>query len=455
MTIENYCPIDPNRKTKLQHCMSKKEKRTQSGCQPTVPLDRWQTIPKENCLLISQPDEMKYCRDFVPIVEDQTFQSKNQKLVGGPNPKTFVQPPIISPIAAWDHWGDNHVVPQGINDKTNFDMINSGYVSLQKPYLEIPKVPNCNYGVPIPEGQVRDGSVYRKHDCDRKYTHIETSKGSLELPKPTGCTTGGCTTDVIENYNRLYNGPSDTSIRHLEDEGKRWVNREGTAGDLVEWSYNPEQLINNHIPSNIPTGKCNTQTEFNEYNKNLFTNIIQPGVYSKTEVVEPIQSNIGISFQQQLQPVSYSNGDEKIYTIHDPRIIPNSPNLVVEPEKPDVHNIYDPRSHGYGTSYRSYVDPMSGQVRYMYDDIDAIRKPNYIVRSNIDHATWAHKYGPMDPNHVDGFNRHLVENKFLTDTIQNRTDIQERFNRKYNAQIGWQRRQNPIHTRGAFHELRR
>ena len=42
-------------------------------------------------------------------------------------------------------------------------------------------------------------------------------------------------------------------------------------------------------------------------------------------------------------------------------------------------NIYDPR-FGYGTGYRSYIDETTGQPRFYYDDIDAITKPNYIVK---------------------------------------------------------------------------
>ena len=36
-----------------------------------------------------------------------------------------------------------------------------------------------------------------------------------------------------------------------------------------------------------------------------------------------------------------------------------------------------------------------GQTKFYYDDVDAIRMPNYITRSNIDHQPFADRYGPL------------------------------------------------------------
>jgi hypothetical protein len=191
---------------------------------------------------------------------------------------------------------------------------------------------------------------------------------------------------------------------------------------------------------------------YNEYNKNLFTQTIQPGVFARNEVIEPIQNNIGISWDQQFQPVTCEtekNGSTT-YVTHDPRIVPP---LATPPtpraKVPTNSDIYDPRSGGYGTSYRSYIDTLTGQPRFYYDDIESIRKPNYIIRSNIDDAAWAHQYGPMSepkengpiPNHMS---RSLANDKFMRDTLQQRNELQERAMRKYNTTIGWQRRQAPL-----------
>ena len=81
------------------------------------------------------------------------------------------------------------------------------------------------------------------------------------------------------------------------------------------------------------------------------------------------------------------NGDVT-YEYLDPFLPENAEKLKPKCEKKhiiDTSNVYDPRSNSYGTSYRSYIDKMTGQVRYYYDDINAIRQPNYITRNNILH----------------------------------------------------------------------
>ena len=52
-------------------------------------------------------------------------------------------------------------------------------------------------------------------------------------------------------------------------------------------------------------------------------------------------------------------------------------------EEPGASNVYDPRFTGYGTSYRTYIEPMTGQPRFYYDDVDAIRKYNYIRKATF------------------------------------------------------------------------
>ena len=64
---------------------------------------------------------------------------------------------------------------------------------------------------------------------------------------------------------------------------------------------------------------------FKNYNENLFTQTIQPGVYTRSEINEPINSNIGISFDQQFLPTTYEIDDKNIlYTKHDPRVFDSS-----------------------------------------------------------------------------------------------------------------------------------
>ena len=116
-------------------------------------------------------------------------------------------------------------------------------------------------------------------------------------------------------------------------------------------------------------------------------------------------------------------------------------------------NIYDPRFTGYGPNYRAYVEKETGQPRFYYDDINAIRQPNYIVRSNIDFERYADSYGPMQPGEAAGNIytpniRRLANDSFMRNTLKYRTDLQERLMRKRNAEV-YQRRLAPKHTMGS------
>ena len=222
--------------------------------------------------------------------------------------------------------------------------------------------------------------------------------------------------------------------------------------------YNPEQLFTSDLPANLPAGNAEKSPRMKEYNKNIFTQTIQPGVYTRSQVNEPINSNIGISFTQQFEPLTSSVNPitgEIIYTEHDPRII--DPSMFTQ-QPPLVEtnatesNIYDPRFSGYGTSYRSYNDEKIGQTRFYYDDVNAIRMPNYIVRSNIDREPFADRYGPIPEgdefgNKDNNIIRGLANNAFLDSSLEFRNDLQERLMRKSNA-IAWQQRQMPIRTGG-------
>jgi hypothetical protein len=222
------------------------------------------------------------------------------------------------------------------------------------------------------------------------------------------------------------------------------------GGAITTCGYNPEQIMYN-LPSNMPAGNCRQTQQMSTYNKNLFTQTVTPGLYTTNQVNEPINANIGISFQQQFEPVT-SSVDEygTHYLRHDPSII--EPNVEdpsqVSIEKPRYDNVYDPRFYGYGTSYRSYLDPHLGQTKFMYDDINAIRMPNYVIRSKIDHLPYADKYDSVqegsEMGNVHNPNiRQLVQESWLNDSLQFRNDLMDLRMRKINSE-GWQRRQAPL-----------
>lgn len=183
---------------------------------------------------------------------------------------------------------------------------------------------------------------------------------------------------------------------------------------------------------------------------NIITQTLQPGVFQKSHIGEPIQSNIGISYTQQWGPTEVQETDDMIkYTMRDPSNTIITPQIKEEPIGQDHTNVYDPRFTGYGTSYRSYIDKLTGRPRFFYDDVDAITMPNYVTRSKVDVFPWANTYGPdkaMSVSDGDEY-RQLANNAFTDSVLTFRTELQERLMRKRNAEL-WQRRVAPISTMG-------
>lgn len=244
--------------------------------------------------------------------------------------------------------------------------------------------------------------------------------------------------ETIDNPNQVYVQPNQSG----------WVN--------TACGYDADAVFESGLPSNLPAGNCEQDPAMKQYNENLFTSIITPGVYTRNQVNEPINSNIGISFQQQFEPVSCRREDKGlIYTQHDPRII--EPVLESEipsdcvREKATYDNVYDPRFYGYGTSYRSYNEPVLNQTRFFYDDINATRMPSYITRSKIDHLPYADTYqsppdGSENGNIHNPHIRALAQDSWFRDSMQFRNDLTERRMRKINSEA-WQKRQFPNSAR--------
>jgi hypothetical protein len=91
---------------------------------------------------------------------------------------------------------------------------------------------------------------------------------------------------------------------------------------------------------------------------------------------------------------------------------------------------------------------MLRQTRYFYDDVDAIRRPNYIVRSKLDSCAtvFGDQYGPMrtDQKTLNQL-RPLAEQAYLNNNLNYRNDLMESLMRKKNSEK-WQERAAPKYT---------
>ena len=345
------------------------------------------------------------------IINNQEYVSMNQKLVGTANPKTFIAPVITPPIADLQYWKTNNlIVPSIINSQSQIDNYQSGYE--------------------IMPTNTREN--YLNKDDEQLYYHKKKEEDEKEREE-----------EEETHYNKIPFIKQDTKKeQHIYNS----IN--------TNCGYNPKQLLVSNLPSNLPSNYIQQNPKMKQYNENLFTTIIQPGVYSRNEVNEPINSNIGISFQQQFEPLTKSIDEfgNIIYIEHDPNsFVPKPKNSKIN-LNPTEYNVYDPRFTGYGTGYRGYTDDLLGQPKFYYNDVDAIRMPNYIVRSNIDNQKFADSYGPIEDGNQFGNNnteniRELANQAFLDNALDFRTDLQERLMRKNNAR-SWQNKLYPINTGG-------
>lgn len=405
------------------------------------------------------------------------FVSRAQKLAGGPNPKTLIQPVIPAKSLDIDYWKTNNLVENSaINNEKQRELYLNGYV-----------VSTCcpssfdSYSIPVNNKNTVRVPVTRP--VKKKYSHLEDaikSRLTNEDTKPPNCLIDPRVEVTPENFDLsvhkiAINEENKQKSKKDEDKPLKTVEipESGLPPKKTEefdeiivtpnqsgWvntncGYNPEQLITSNLPTNLPVGNCQRDEQLATYNKNLFTQTIQPNVYTRSEIIEPINSNIGISFDQQLLPTTVDvnpiDGDYN-FTEHDPRIIEPSTFTEIAPPSviPNEYNIYDPRFTGAGTSYRSYVDKLLGQPKYYYGDIDAVKMPNYISRSNIDTQPYADSYGPIKPgdefgNHNTAEIRKLANQSFVDNSIKFRTEMMQRLMRKNNA-VSWQRRKFPMHT---------
>ena len=384
-------------------------------------------------LVINRPTNFRFYDDEVAFdFNDPKYVSANQKLAGKANPRTLIPPVIVPPSSDLSYWrANNTVTHSAVNDQTQIDTYLSGY-----------QVSNCcgivgNDTYIVPERKKSNNVRYMPKS---KYTVLKYQNSN---PNDDPYLDETSKKEVTKNViNEKFKLPFE-----IRPEEPGQVN--------TSCGYNPQQ-VKYGLPSNLNIGKCFDNPSMTEYNKNLFTQTIQPGVYEINQVNEPINSNIGISFTQQFEPLTSSvtaDGDV-LYTEHDPRIIEplksdNELGDYCENSPADPSNVYDPRFSGYGTSYRAYTDETTGQTRFYYDDVNAIRMPNYLTRNNIDFTPFSDSYGPMATQNGNKYNSiitGLAEDAFTRNTIQQRTELQERLMRKMNANK-WQQRMYPIGNR--------
>jgi len=422
------------------------------------------------------------------INDHDNYVFQNKQLAGGEAARAKIPPIITPPIVSEEYWKINDfMVPTGINSETNVDLTRSGYLQngcyngteVMEPYVPEDQksitrisimsdqytnnnevVPSIQSAQPVPQqhGTLIDNIEHYKSNKPNKPNKPNEDDINERLPKnmANDHTTEGHVPNGFINTTNLQQQPPNPKIP-CENccQGASCkpdcVKSQVTVGKIQDeminmpYGYNANQLEASNIPSNLPTGPVNKDPAFNCYNKDIFTTNIQPGVFSRTEIVEPLNSNIGISFAQQFEPIDCEkdcNGGVT-FVQKDSRIIPVHQKVEVTKNGPDESNVYDPRFTGYGTNYRSYIDNVTGQPRFYYDDVMVHRQNNYLTRNKIDFTSFGPQINDINQKYGNMSIRHMAQDAFVDNTIQYRTELQSRLLRKANVD-SWQQKVAPL-----------
>lgn len=413
------------------------------------------TVLADNKRSISQSfkdNSTLYCDDAHEVHFDNRFFSKNQVLAGTANPKTKVMPVMVQRPMDLNYWkASDYTVHSRINDRAREYPYESGYIAQE----------DCNACLGKTDfmtKQTLQGTFIEGFTSERPHTAPQSNGTVIEnftvqdtltspafqyvpLPPPA---------DKPWLANVPLSEISNTKYQTLAQTAKPFYQPDRVN---IACGYDPENPKSN-LPVNYAAGSCQKKKVFDKFNKNIFTQHAGEDVFFQSDVNTPQTANIGISFDQQFNPTTYEV-NEKGFFFHerDPSTYKSPPPPQVDPftMEPKPDDVYDPRHTGYGPNYRAYIDEMTGRPRFFYDDIDAVRRSNFIVRSKVDHLPNAEQTGVMKDNKEICYDttrmRTVAQNAYTDSVIGQRVDLQQRLMRKRNADW-WQRKIAPISTSG-------
>ena len=234
--------------------------------------------------------QKRFCNDAVLLEYDTNHTSINQKLVGGPNPKTRITPIIAPPSHDLDSWRNNDfAVHSQINKETNFDADMVGYN-----YGILPtKCKECMY-IPC-QCKVLQGNNKTENE-----NIIEGFRDFKDMSK-----------DGSRDHGKRDHGKRDHGSRNRHHGNRRYQIINDPTPDPDQYMTPKKEIVDDkHI---IPCFESPRRD-------NIITQTLQPGVFQKSHIGEPINSNIGISYLQQWGPTEVQQTDDMIkYTMHDPK----------------------------------------------------------------------------------------------------------------------------------------
>ncbi|NBV67836.1 MAG: hypothetical protein EBR74_04765 [Flavobacteriia bacterium] len=422
---------------------------------------------------------------YVDITEnpDSLYYSINQNLVGPENPKTHFAP-VVPPRLYEETWSknDRFFVNRGINDQKQQEYYQNGYIS----YADSKKDKNQCCPTKASSPNMIPLHVQENFEPLHSYSTSSSSDGGDHgNSRSSGSGTRGPEIRISDDsfapmnlswgyfpehaeQNLAVNYPRSSNFCATDDYNRQ-IRTTPLQPGLVAYSevdVNDANMSNLGISYTQPflptklvdlagTDKSFYETDpfwrdFPSTAKKSLTN------YESAYGLDPIQPEPVRENYQNHHPIvprrqkgqrnrreyreDYSQHGDRNRNIQ-------GMNGINGPAMMDRRDIYDPRLTGYGTSYRGYTDPMSGQPRYFYDDVDAHTQYNYITKSKIDHLPRTSQCGPYQPPAMNNMEtRRYAEEQFLNQTLQQRTELQDRLMQKV-LHRNIQRHQAPIMTR--------
>lgn len=342
------------------------------------------------------------------------------------------------------------------------------------------RMPPVNYQVDRAEIKdiIRENADYTKNSYALpSYNQGGLAEGYSNLKKITLLDTpenpmySGTTNRHINVTDEVYSMYDDRDQKYIEDDD------DGNYGMLTQTSVEPKDRLYNNL-------RYSKDPNYRDYTRSLLSTHIEPNSFANNQMITPISSNFGISYNPEYQYVDKgqvdvidgngqrSDTDWYAYTRIDPQLIRDdvSGNRLMENPKRNwwtqqyspfqadrgtvtPEDVYDPRTNGNGDGTRSYYDNNLGQIKYYYGDVSTLRgsSGNFVIRSKIDMTDYQDPMSRILPSFIrdplDENSRELTHNKWLADTTSHRESMMESLMKK-RTQESWQQRYAPLQRGG-------
>jgi hypothetical protein len=392
-------------------------------------------MSQKNNLAAYQERHDRYCNrnELLPLNETQVFKEKF--LTGPPNPQTnfnlYIEPRPFD-VNAWRD--DQFVNYEAINSYKPYDLYGSGYIP--KEYKSKPL-----YDISDPYDNEEDMFIVPPKYPDSNSFINEIKDINKEYPP------------LRENYEKenKYNKGNEKQLKEEYSNKNIYSDFKMDEKSVPPYYFSNGVNLNNtkyNIPINYPATPMQLREQQKDMNNEIFTVRLTPTLANQYEVVHPNNSNLSVDtvLQKREQIMRKENG-KTIFTSIPP--MDTKRNILKNPFKGDISPIdavYDSVSVGYGPSYRSYYEPVSGTMRYYYDDIDAARNGTILTENKIDIFEGSMNRRGQVPGPLYDLNemRKVEQNRWLDMTAFHRESMQSSL-MEYVGDKEWQTKMAPTY----------